>query len=161
MSDLLSQSTRLVVLVPFLAALLGLSVARRRLASAAVAVTGGVVTLFAATYVLYGVHHGPFTPEVSTIGALPLGRLQMPLHLLLDDLSAIVVVAVAIVGLTIQLFTTWYLHDDDRYGAFHDLPTWRAAMHAAAFEELEHYYRPEGLPRGEQPWLASVWRRSA
>jgi len=118
MSDLLSQSTRLVVLVPFLAALLGLSVARRRLASAAVAVTGGVVTLFAATYVLYGVHHGPFTPEVSTIGALPLGRLQMPLHLLLDDLSAIVVVAVAIVGLAIQLFTTWYLHDDDRYGAF-------------------------------------------
>ena len=85
---------------------------------AAVAVTGGVVTLFAATYVLYGVHHGPFTPEVSTIGALPLGRLQMPLHLLLDDLSAIVVVAVAIVGLAIQLFTTWYLHDDDRYGAF-------------------------------------------
>ena len=118
MSDLLSQSTRLVVLVPFLAALLGLSVARRRLASAAVAVIGGVVTLLAASYVLYGVHHGPFTPEVSTIGALPLGRLQMPLHLLLDDLSAIVVVAVAIVGLAIQLFTKWYLHDDDRYGAF-------------------------------------------
>jgi NADH-quinone oxidoreductase subunit L len=118
MSDLLSLSARLVVLVPFLAALLGLSVARRRLASAAVAVTGGVITLLAATYVLYGVHHGPFTPEVSTIGALPLGRLQMPLHLLLDDLSAIVVVAVAIVGLAIQLFTKWYLHDDDRYGAF-------------------------------------------
>jgi NADH-quinone oxidoreductase subunit L len=118
MSDLLSLSARLVVLVPFLAALLGLSVARRRLASAAVAVTGAVITLLAATYVLYGVHHGPFTPEVSTIGALPLGRLQMPLHLLLDDLSAIVVVAVAIVGLAIQLFTKWYLHDDDRYGAF-------------------------------------------
>jgi NADH-quinone oxidoreductase subunit L len=118
MSDLLSLSARLVVLVPFLAALVGLSVARRRLASAAVAVTGGVITLLAAIYVLYGVHHGPFTPEVSTIGSLPLGRLQMPLHLLLDDLSAIVVVAVAIVGLAIQLFTKWYLHDDDRYGAF-------------------------------------------
>jgi len=118
MSDLLSQSTRLVVLVPFLAALLGLSVARRRLASAAVAVIGGVVTLLAASYVLYGVHHGPFTPEVSTIGALPLGRLQMPLHLLLDDLSAIVVVAVAIVALAFRLSPKWYLHDDDRYGAF-------------------------------------------
>ncbi len=118
MSDLLSLSARLVVLVPFLAALLGLSVARRRLASAAVAVTGGVITLLAAIYVLYGVHRDPFTPEVSTIGALPLGRLQVPLHLLLDDLSAIVVVAVAIVGLAIQLFTKWYLHDDDRYGAF-------------------------------------------
>jgi len=118
MSDLLSQATRLVVLVPFVAALLGLSVARRRLASAVIACTGAVVTLLAGSYVLYGVHHGPFTPEVSTIGALPLGRLQMPLHLLLDDLSAIVVVAVAIVGLAIQLFTKWYLHDDDRYGVF-------------------------------------------
>jgi NADH-quinone oxidoreductase subunit L len=63
-----------------------------------------------------GGHPAPL--EVSTIGALPLGQLQMPLHLLLDDLSAIVVVAVAIVGLAIQLFTKWYLHDDDRYGAF-------------------------------------------
>jgi NADH-quinone oxidoreductase subunit L len=118
MSNLLSWSTRLVVLVPFLAALLGLSVARRRFASAAVALTGGVLTLVAASVVLIGVHHGPFAPEVSTIGALPLGRLQMPLHLLLDDLSAIVVVAVAIVGLAIQIFTKWYLHDDIRYGAF-------------------------------------------
>jgi len=48
-----------------------------------------------------------------------------------------------------------------RYGAFHDLPTWRAAMNAAGFTELEHYYRPEGLPREEQPWLASVWRQGA
>ncbi|MBE3075049.1 MAG: NADH-quinone oxidoreductase subunit L, partial [Actinobacteria bacterium] len=113
MSDLVSQSTRLVVLVPFVASLLGLLVARRRLASAVIANTGGVVTLLASSYVLYGVHHGPFTPEVSTIGALPLGQLRMPLHLLVDDLSAIVVVAVAIVGLAIQLFTKWYLHDDD------------------------------------------------
>ena len=118
MSDLLSWSARLVVLVPFVASLLGLAVARRRFASAVIASTGGVVTLLAATYVLYGVHNGPFTPEVSTIGALPLGSLQMPLHLLLDDLSAIVVFAVGIVGLAIQLFTKWYLHDDDRYGAF-------------------------------------------
>ncbi|MGE8636583.1 MAG: SAM-dependent methyltransferase, partial [Achromobacter piechaudii] len=22
-----------------------------------------------------------------------------------------------------------------------------------------HYYRPDGLPREQQPWLASVWRR--
>ena len=25
--------------------------------------------------------------------------------------------------------------------------------------ELEHYYRPAGLPRDQQPWLASVWRK--
>ncbi len=46
-----------------------------------------------------------------------------------------------------------------RYGAFYDLARWREAMSGAGFIELEHYYRPEGLPREQQPWLASVWRR--
>jgi len=46
-----------------------------------------------------------------------------------------------------------------RYGAYHDWERWRQVMLDAGFEELEHYYRPEGLPREEQPWLASVWRR--
>lgn len=45
-----------------------------------------------------------------------------------------------------------------RYGAFHDLGAWRAFAKAAGFVELEHYFRPEGLPREQQPWLASVWR---
>jgi SAM-dependent methyltransferase len=47
-----------------------------------------------------------------------------------------------------------------RYGTYHDLETWRAFVTAAGFVELEHYYRPQGLPREQQPWLASVWRRS-
>ncbi len=46
-----------------------------------------------------------------------------------------------------------------RYGAYHDLETWRGYLTAAGFVELTHYYRPEGLPREQQPWLASVWRR--
>jgi SAM-dependent methyltransferase len=46
-----------------------------------------------------------------------------------------------------------------RYGAYHCLETWRRYMHAAGFAEIEHYYRPEGLPRDQQPWLASVWRK--
>jgi SAM-dependent methyltransferase len=48
-----------------------------------------------------------------------------------------------------------------RYGAYHDLESWRARMSEAGFVELEHYYRPAGLPREEQPWLASVWRKPA
>ena len=118
MSDLVQQAARLVVLVPFVAAVLGLFVARRRLASAYIACTGGVVTLLAGSYVLYAVHHDSVVGEVSTIGALPLGQLRMPLNLLVDDLSAIVLFTVALVGLAIQLFTKWYLHDDDRYGVF-------------------------------------------
>ena len=46
-----------------------------------------------------------------------------------------------------------------RYGAYHDLETWRRFVTAAGFTELEHYYRPPGLPRDQQPWLATVWRR--
>ena len=47
-----------------------------------------------------------------------------------------------------------------RYGVYHDLEAWRAFVQAAGFTELEHYYRPPGLPREQQPWLASVWRRT-
>jgi SAM-dependent methyltransferase len=46
-----------------------------------------------------------------------------------------------------------------RYGAYHELPAWRQFMQDAGFAELAHYYRPAGLPREQQPWLASVWRR--
>lgn len=47
----------------------------------------------------------------------------------------------------------------ERYGAYHDLETWRRYVTNAGFIELTHYYRPPGLPREQQPWLASVWRR--
>lgn len=46
-----------------------------------------------------------------------------------------------------------------RYGAYHDLETWRIFMTNAGFVELTHYYRPPGLPIEQQPWLASVWRK--
>jgi len=48
-----------------------------------------------------------------------------------------------------------------RYGAYHDLEAWRLQMSAAEFVEIDHYYRPSGLPREQQPWLASVWRKPA
>ena len=47
----------------------------------------------------------------------------------------------------------------DRYGAFHDWPAWRDLVSAAGFSEVTHYYRPSGVPREDQPWLASVWRK--
>jgi SAM-dependent methyltransferase len=48
-----------------------------------------------------------------------------------------------------------------RYGVYHDLEMWRRYMTGAGFSELEHYYRPAGRPREQQPWLATVWRRPA
>ncbi len=46
-----------------------------------------------------------------------------------------------------------------RYAVYHDLQSWRRFMLKAGFIELAHYYRPTGLPREQQPWLASVWRK--
>ena len=46
-----------------------------------------------------------------------------------------------------------------RYSCFFDLATWRHYITAAGFRELRHYYRPAGLPRNQQPWLATVWRK--
>ena len=47
-----------------------------------------------------------------------------------------------------------------RYGAYFTLETWRRHLTATGFVELDHYYRPAGLPREQQPWLASVWRKA-
>jgi SAM-dependent methyltransferase len=46
-----------------------------------------------------------------------------------------------------------------RYGSYYDFETWQRFMVAAGFSPLHHYYRPPNLPRDQQPWLASVWRK--
>lgn len=47
----------------------------------------------------------------------------------------------------------------NRYGCFYDFEAWHALVSAAGFAPVDHYYRPKGLPRDQQPWLASVWRK--
>lgn len=46
-----------------------------------------------------------------------------------------------------------------RYGCYYDFDAWSAVVTAAGFDAITHYYRPQGLPRARQPWLASVWRK--
>jgi SAM-dependent methyltransferase len=46
-----------------------------------------------------------------------------------------------------------------RYGSYYDYETWERHLATAGFVPLHHYYRPQGLPREQQPWLASVWRK--
>ncbi|WP_300759919.1 class I SAM-dependent methyltransferase [Janthinobacterium sp.] len=48
-----------------------------------------------------------------------------------------------------------------RYGSYYDEETWFSHLQAAGFSLVEHYYRPAGLPREQQPWLATVWRKAA
>jgi SAM-dependent methyltransferase len=47
----------------------------------------------------------------------------------------------------------------ERYGVFYNLERWRELVTSAGFVEITHYYRPPGLPRKQQPWLASLWRK--
>ena len=49
---------------------------------------------------------------------------------------------------------------DSRYSCFHDLVAWQDYLTSAGFIEIEHYYRPKGLPCHKQPWLATVWRKT-
>jgi SAM-dependent methyltransferase len=47
----------------------------------------------------------------------------------------------------------------ERYGVYYNYESWRKHVTATGFSEITHYYRPPGLPREQQPWLASVWRK--
>lgn len=50
-------------------------------------------------------------------------------------------------------------YNGTRYGFYHELEGWRGLLEAAGFAYIDHYYRPPGRPREQQPWLASTWRR--
>jgi len=46
-----------------------------------------------------------------------------------------------------------------RYGNYMEMETSERFLTSANFEILHHYYRPQGLPRNQQPWLAIVSKR--
>ncbi len=47
----------------------------------------------------------------------------------------------------------------ERYACHFELDRWHSLFRMAGFELVHHFYRPEGLPRQQQPWLAMVYRR--
>ena len=48
----------------------------------------------------------------------------------------------------------------DRYGTHSSFEQWCGYAQDAQFTLLDHYYRPPGKPRDEQPWLVTLWRKS-
>ncbi|GAB3885381.1 NADH-quinone oxidoreductase subunit 5 family protein [Terrabacter terrigena] len=112
----MSWIVRMIVVLPALAGLVGLAVHRRRVVSAAVAVSvSAYVTVLGLTQWVAPAR----TADIDTLGSLPLGGgLAVPLHLLSDRVSGLVSFVVALVVLAIQVFTVWYLRDDPRYGRF-------------------------------------------
>jgi NADH-quinone oxidoreductase subunit L len=118
MSELLQASARLAVLLPALTAVLALAAARRPRLATGLATAGAVLTLLATLGEAVAVQRGAGAGVVTTVPALPLGGLAVPLHLVADSLSAVVAVAVALVGFVVQVFSRWYLRTDPRAGVF-------------------------------------------
>jgi SAM-dependent methyltransferase len=50
---------------------------------------------------------------------------------------------------------------DGRYGCFYNFKTWRRLVSRRGFALVDHYFRPSGKPRHQQPWLVTLWRKSA
>lgn len=48
-----------------------------------------------------------------------------------------------------------------RYGTYMEYEEYSELLKAAGFEPIDHYYRPAGLPRDQQPWLAVVSRAAS
>jgi NADH-quinone oxidoreductase subunit L len=109
-------TVQLLVLLPALAALAGLLLRRARAVSGLVAV-GAAALAFVLSVFQFSETAGR-SEVIPTFGPLPVGELQIPLNLLADRTSAVIAVAVAIVGLAVQVFSIWYLRDDPRYPVF-------------------------------------------
>jgi SAM-dependent methyltransferase len=50
---------------------------------------------------------------------------------------------------------------DGRYACFYSFRTWHRVVSRSGFALVDHYFRPPGKPRRQQPWLATLWRKSA
>ncbi len=108
-----------VVLVPALTALAGitLSVRSNRLA-AWIAVGGGLLTVASAAWQLRAVAAMDGRHTSGSVGALPLGELDVPLGLVATWPLALVGLTVAAVALIVQVYARWYLWYDPRYPVF-------------------------------------------
>jgi NADH-quinone oxidoreductase subunit L len=115
-----ATAARLVVLLPAVAAVLGLLVARRIDPRAArlVAAVGSLATVVVALVEVIGVHSTGPVRALQVAPALDAGELRIPLLLQATTAPALIALVVAVVGWAVQAFAGWYLRDDDRYGTF-------------------------------------------
>ena len=109
------MSPWLIVLVPALAALVGLATGRDDRVSRGIAVGASALTLLLA---VIGWAEADAS-SVTTLGpALEAGELQVPLELVHDPTRWALAAVVALVALGVQVHSTWYLGSDDRYPRF-------------------------------------------
>lgn len=49
---------------------------------------------------------------------------------------------------------------DGRYACFYNFETWCRLVSNSGLTLVDHYYRPSGKPRHQQPWLVTLWRKA-
>jgi NADH-quinone oxidoreductase subunit L len=103
-----------LVLVPAAAAALGLLLHDDDRLARATALVASAFVLLAATV------GWATTPDVVSVPGpgLDAGSLEVPLELLSGPTRGAIAVVVALVSLAVQVYSTWYLETDDRYGQF-------------------------------------------
>src|SRR3954452_545996 len=99
----------LCVLLPAIAAAIGLPMGRSRPWAREWAVLGAAGALLGAVVELYGVSNEGPARDISLLGHADLGSLTIDLTLRSDSLSAIVAVFVGIVALCVQIYSNSYL----------------------------------------------------
>jgi NADH-quinone oxidoreductase subunit L len=115
----LAWTARLAVVLPALAALLGLLLPRgHRARAAAIAVGASAGTMAVALLELLATHGRTARTGIGFLGTGETGGVTFGLDLRADRLSALVAVAVAVVALCVQVYSTAYLGDDPRYPAY-------------------------------------------
>ncbi|MGG5259054.1 NADH-quinone oxidoreductase subunit L [Phycicoccus avicenniae] len=108
------MSPWLLVLVPALASALGVAVRRDDRIARVVAVAAGGLTLLVALVGWIGQ-----SGTVTDLGVdLPVGELDVPLGTITDPARLAIATIVALVATAVQVYSTWYLATDDRYGQF-------------------------------------------
>ncbi|MGH8824572.1 MAG: NADH-quinone oxidoreductase subunit 5 family protein [Jiangellaceae bacterium] len=106
----------LVVLTPFVAAVTGLAVGRNRLLAQRVAVIGTGIAL--ALSIGMGVVVWVGGPSVDEWGTVPTGWIPVTIATREDGLGATLAIMVTAVALSVQIYSTAYMHRDPRYGSF-------------------------------------------
>ena len=51
-----------------------------------------------------------------------------------------------------------HFQEGGRYGNYMELEAYVNSVEACGFRLVEHYYRPDGIPIEERPWLACVFQ---
>ncbi len=115
----LATTARLAVVIPGLAALGGLLLPRaNRRVAGIIAVGASAATLLVAVVELFATHGGRGRSGIGLLGSADTGGVVLGLDLRADRLSALVAVAVGLVALCVQVYSTAYLAHDRRYPAY-------------------------------------------